>query len=153
MSAQPTIQLNSVDLIELEAHLRSCDDSFVPPLSDRVDIQDYAQKLMNKSMRFEAWQENKLIGLVAAYCNDSKLEAAFITSVSVLPRWQGRGVAARLLDKCLAHLQQMGFAIIELEVDSRSRTAFELYRKRGFSVTHANGHTLKMILTAENTKP
>jgi ribosomal protein S18 acetylase RimI-like enzyme len=153
MNIGPTICMNRADRVELEAHLIHCDNNFVPPLSDRVDIQHYAEKLMDKSVRFEAWHGEKLIGLVAAYCNDPTKLTAFITNVSVLPAWQGHGIAAHLLANCLEHVRQLGFGALKLEVDSRNQAAVGLYRKHGFATAHANEHSLKLILTLERTKP
>ena len=49
------------------------------PLSDRVIVEDYAAKIKNKAVRFEAWQECQLVGFAAAYCDDSTENVAFLT--------------------------------------------------------------------------
>ncbi len=153
MNIAPTICMNHANRAELEVHLIHCDSSFVPPLSDRVDIRHYAEKLIDKSVRFEAWHGDELIGLVAVYCNDPINLTAFITSVSVLPAWQGHGIAANLLDNCLEHVRQQGFSVLKLEVNSHNQAAVALYRKYGFVTARANGHLLKLILTLAKTKP
>lgn len=152
MNIGPTICINHADRAELEVHLTHCDSSFVPPLTDRVNIQHYAEKLIDKSLRFEAWHREQLIGLIAVYCNDPSKLTAFITSVSVLPAWRGHGIAANLLANCLDHVRQLGFAVLKLEVDSRNQTAVALYRKHGFVTAYANGNLLELILTLAKTK-
>ena len=151
MNIGPTFCMNYADRVELEIHLTHCDSSFVPPLTDRVNIQRYAEKLIDKSVRFEAWHREQLIGLIAVYCNDPSKLTAFITSVSVLPAWQGNGIAANLLASCLEYVRQLGFAVLKLEVDSRNQAAVALYRKYGFVTAYANGHLLKLILTLAKT--
>ena len=54
---------------QIAEHLARCDADFVPPLSGRVEINDYAKKISIKAKRFEAWSGDILVGLVAAYCN------------------------------------------------------------------------------------
>lgn len=76
--------LNKASESEIAGHLKQCDADFVPPLSSRVEIKDYAQKIANKATRFEAWSDGTMVGLVAAYYNDHENRLVYITSVSVL---------------------------------------------------------------------
>jgi len=46
---------------EIYKHLSLVSDSFEPPLSSYVQIQDYSNKLFNYSITFEAWIDNVLI--------------------------------------------------------------------------------------------
>lgn len=126
-----------------------CDADFVPPLSARVDVRAYAQKMADNAMRFEAWDDDTLIGLVAVYCNDLHKRTAFITSVSVLPEWQGQGIGMRLMNACLSHVRPLGFTGIELEVDQRNQGAAALYQRVGFERSRASGTVLTMFLSLE----
>lgn len=131
---------------EIAEHLSRCDGSFMPPLSGRVNIGEYAHKILSNAQRFEAWTNGELTGLAAVYCNDPEKRAAFITSVSVLPRWQGRGIASELLAECIAQLRKQGFARLELEVGKSNKAAIALYRKFGFAATGQTGDQRKMTL-------
>lgn len=132
MSALPVISVNRATAAEVEAHLRHCSADFVRCLGERVVLADYAQKLAEQSERFEAWAEDRLVGLVAIYCNRPEGGTAFITNVSVLPAWQNRGIAARLVEASIAHARGLGFPGIELEVDRGNAAALALYKKTGF---------------------
>jgi ribosomal-protein-alanine N-acetyltransferase len=131
---------------EIAAHLRICDDSFFPPLSSRVDIDGYAHKIIDKAQRYEAWVKGELAGLVAAYCNSPDQGAAFITSVSVLPSWQGKGIASRLMKDCIRKVRELGFSRIVLEVHASNFSAVLLYRKNGFTATSELELFLRMKL-------
>ena len=48
------------------------------------------RKIADKAARFEAWVDGEFVGFVAAYCNDKEKLTAYITSVSVLQRWQDK---------------------------------------------------------------
>lgn len=139
MTGIPRFHRNLASATQTAAHLRACDESFVPPLGTRVNIDDYACKLVTHAQRFEAWGEDELVGLIAVYCNAPDRKRAFITSVSVLPGWHGRGIASRLLAQCLEHLGRLGFARVELEADDRSDAARRLYARHAFSRVDANG--------------
>ena len=52
------------------AHLNSCNLNFTLPLSEKVDLVGYAHKIYENSVTFEAWFNETLVGLVAAYFNN-----------------------------------------------------------------------------------
>src|SRR5271157_4249264 len=146
MSELVEYSLNKASEAEIVEHLRTCDADFVPPLSGRVEIKDYAQKIVNKSTRLEAWSEGTLVGLVAAYCNDSEKRIAYITSVSVLREWKGKGIAARLINQCVEYARASGMRLISLEVASDNTPAIRLYETSGFVAGKANGSFISMNL-------
>jgi 2-polyprenyl-3-methyl-5-hydroxy-6-metoxy-1,4-benzoquinol methylase len=82
---------------------------------------------------------SELISLVAAYCNAPDKGTAFITTVSVLPDWLGRGIASQLIKNCVGHVRGLGFARIKLEVDGGNVPALALYRKLGFANVGVSG--------------
>lgn len=135
---------NQADPVQIAEHLRACDATFTPPLSDRLKLTDYAKKIADKATRFEAWADGELVGLVAVYCNDTKSRTAFITSVSVLPGWQGRRIASQLVSQCIDYAERRGFRRIELEVCTQNLTAIYLYEKHGFLADTPCGPTVIM---------
>ncbi|MBN8507201.1 MAG: GNAT family N-acetyltransferase [Burkholderiales bacterium] len=147
MEAGVVVARNRADAAEVGAHLRACDASFVPPLSERVELGAYAAKIVSRAERFEAWSGDRLAALVAAYCNEPERRTAFITSVSVLPSFQVCGLASRLLQASVAHVRLAGFERIELEMDARNSAALALYRRHGFAVASTREHTLILQLT------
>ena len=125
---------NRADSSDIAQHLLTCDTSFHPPLSSVVDPIQYAKKLADHAACFEAWFGSELIGLVALYCNDSERVSAFVSNVSVSPKYTGRGLAKHLMLSCIDHASELGFAKVSLKVDSSAQTAFRLYEGLGFHV-------------------
>src|SRR5437763_6761786 len=117
---------------DVHAHLARCDADFTPPLSARLDLGDYAAKLVKRAARFEAWDEGRLVGLVAAYVTPGAPEA-FISHVSVVSELRGRGVAAALVGDCIDRARRSGAATLTLEVATADRAAGRLYEKLGFT--------------------
>ncbi len=146
MSGSIEVCLNKASESEIVDHLLCCDSEFVPPLSVRVEISTYAKKIASKAIRFEAWAEGALVGLVAVYCNDSECQTAYITSVSVLREWMRRGIASDLIEQCNEHVKGLGFVQIELEVDNENVDAIKLYRKKGFKINMIDGRSTIMYL-------
>ncbi len=143
---------NKASEAEIAGHLSRCDADFVPPLSARVEIKDYAKRIAGKAARFEAWSDGALVGLVAAYCNDQEKRIAYITSVSVLKEWTGRGIAARLVGQCIEHARVSGMRRISLEVAAANSPAIKLYEKSGFIADNANASFIGMNLYLKNRK-
>lgn len=138
--------LNKASAAQIAEHLLRCDADFVPPLSGRVEIRDYAQKIASKATRFEAWTGGTLVGLVAAYCNDQEKRIAYITSVSVLKAWSGKGIAAGLVGQCVEHAKASGMRQVSLEVAGDNAPAIKLYEKSGFVAGKANAPLVTMNL-------
>jgi ribosomal protein S18 acetylase RimI-like enzyme len=149
MTVPEAYRMNAASAAEIAVHLESCDARFVPALSTRVDIAAYSQKIVDRAVRFEAWADDVLIGLVAVYVNDPSRAIAFITSVSVSDGWTGFGIGTRLIRECVGYLKQQGFQKISLEVAQEQRSAIRLYEKHGFSRGEMRGAVLNMHLDLE----
>ncbi len=117
---------------DIKDHLQKCDNSFIPPLSSRVDLKIYSKKIKTNAITFEAWASGELVGLVAAYCNNPEAGTGFITSVSVIETWKGKGIPSKLLKNCAEHTRSLGFQSIRLKADPRNMPAIGLYEKSGY---------------------
>ena len=132
-------KINACTEKDIRSHLSSCNHQFSPPLSDRVDIGEYSKKLRLNAFTFEAWNNESLVGIVAAYINTQD-HSCFITNTSVLAEFFRRGVAARLLAACLEHARAADIETVSLKVSEDSYPAISLYRKFGFQVVeHREG--------------
>lgn len=149
MSAVEYLQ-NKASEVEIAEHLSRCDADFALPLSGRADISDYAKKIVSKAMRFEAWSEGTLVGLVAAYCNDSERRIAYITNVSVLREWKGQGIGSRLVNQCVKFVNALAMRQISLRVASADMAAVTFYEKCGFITEKVNAPFVTMNLHLEN---
>ena len=142
-------KIKTVGIIEILTHLTECNESFYPPLMERVDLEEYSRKLFERSITFEAWNEATLVGLIAVYFNEFD-RSAFITNVSVLKNFMGLGVASNLLEQCIEYAAGKKFEEIKLEVNAGSIYALKLYRKFDFTIDSASGDFLRMRLKLIN---
>ena len=135
----------------LLAHLRSCDLAFIPPLSSRVDLEAYADRLMEHAERIEAWHPGpvgeRLVGLVAIYCNNVGSTDAFISSVSVEAAHRGSGLGRAMLEAALQHARAAGFDNVSLKVNVEAVAARRAYTRLGFSETGREGAELTLRRT------
>ena len=136
--------VNTASIEQIFSHLTECDNNFIPPLSSRVDLQTYSRKIFEKSVSFEAWLDSVLVGMINAYLDDASELTGFITNVSILKEYMGKGIASTLLEICLKHARCLGFRRIRLEVSRESTAAIKLYSLAGFRVIKESGENMLM---------
>ena len=137
-------KINKAKNKDVLEHLIDCNDLFIPPLNQGVEIKIYAQKISTKAETFEAWHKSKLIGLIAAYCNDTPNKRVYITNVSVMKNFSNKGIASKLLEMCIEHAKSIRFNEITLKVNSQSEDAKRLYKKYNFQETGMDGEFISM---------
>jgi len=146
------LRINTATAMQIAEHLRFGESDFVEHLMEQVNIEGYAIKIKKYGCTFEAWNDNQLIGLVAAYLNKEK-RTGFITNVSVLPGWQSCGIGNQLLRHCIGNLEEAGVEQIALEVLSVREKAMRLYSKHGFIISSAEQDTLMMVRKSRMSGP
>jgi ribosomal protein S18 acetylase RimI-like enzyme len=149
MTGAVALRVNVATVVEIAEHLAQADDAFLPRLSERVDIREYAAKIVARAERFEAWADGTLVGLVAAYCNDAATGTAYITSVSVIAAHRNQGLASRLVAECLELVRRRHFRHIALEVDRQNLPAVGLYAANGFSFVTGSAGTMRLDLDSQ----
>ena len=143
----PVIKTDTSDATDIEIHLLECDARFSPPLSSRVNMSEYAKKLAGLADRFEAWDSDRLVGLVAAYIRNSNQIEGFITSVSVCYVFADQGIGSLLMHRCLASASAYGLSKLSLEVAELDMRACAFYHKLGFqSIGTGKSGYIKMSL-------
>lgn len=131
---------------EIISHLKDCDGNFIPALSERVNIEEYAHKIFVKSVTFEAWKDKLLVGFIATYFNHKFDDSGFITYVGVANDFMGLGIASRLMELCIEHARLNDFTELKLEVNRHSDKAIRLYERFGFVNYKTDKDVLSMRL-------
>lgn len=149
MNKEFKYSLDKASVKQVSRHFLCCDDDFKPSLSGRVDIETYAKKIVNNAICFEAWSDDVLIGLVAVYCRNKQ---AYVTNVSVLHNWAGKGIAANLMKESVSYIKGLGGMKISLQVSVDNISALNLYKKIGFTIINISGEIIDMNLTLVEEK-
>lgn len=136
--------IKTADLNSVLTHLVKCNDNFIPRLSEKLDIPAYSKKIVENSVTFEAWKNDELVGLIAAYFNDTNTYSGFITNVSTIKEYSGKGIASQLMKMCFNYAGENGFGQIFLEVFHQNSSAIQLYKKYNFIQTATKGDLIIM---------
>jgi len=138
-------RINNSTLEDIKKHLYSCSNSFIPSLESYVDISKYSQKIFDFGIKFEAYKDNNLIGLIALYV-DNQEKTSFITNVSVDPNFQGNKVAENLLLSCVGYLKENNYLEVTLHVNKNNTKAINFYKKHNFKEKNNIKNNLLMEL-------
>jgi ribosomal-protein-alanine N-acetyltransferase len=141
--ADLTYQTKTVSENDIVLHLNKCNNSFVPPLNTRINIADYAKKIFNNAITFEAWKDKELVGLIATYFN-KETNLGFITNVSVMKEYMGAGIASKLLKMCIEYAAKLNYSEIKLEVFKDNVPAVNFYKKYNFAQIETQNDSLIM---------
>ena len=138
------LTINKATELEIYAHLDRCSHIFNPPLNTYVDLKEYSNKISAFATTFEIWENAYLVSLIAIYMNNLDSKAAFISNVSVEAKFQGLGLASRLLKNVIEEVSKSGFEKIMLQVRPNNKTAIELYKKFGFELSKIDIDIIEM---------
>ncbi len=133
-------------LEDIQQHLNKCSPTFIPSLDSYVDINEYSKKIYDSAVTFSKFNQDNLIGLVAAYDNPTE-KFGWITNVSVDPDYSKQGIASELLNRCYKYFENKGYFSIFLEVFLDNKKAINLYTKHGFTKHEIKKN--KMVLKQE----
>ncbi len=97
-------------------------------------ILGFAERIAPILDGFVWFEDDLLVGNVTIQRDPAISGGWTISNVAVLPAYRGRGIAGRLVDAALAHLDDASARCVRLQVRSDNEPAVALYRHRGFAV-------------------
>ena len=119
---------------KLVKFLRCIDNQLVTPLSARVEITEFAKKVLNKGIVYAIEQDNEIVSAIIFYANDVVEKRGYVTLLGTLPEYQGKGHAGKLLKAMERKARFEGMKKIFLDTDISNTKAVALYSKYGFKV-------------------
>lgn len=122
--------------------LKDFDAEFVPRLSQRIDLLEYAKKLAQNAVWFLAYDEGNIIGHCAAYMN--RPEYAYISSIAVKKKVRLRGIGDCIWECVEREAVNRGMQSILLEVRRTNITGIRFYQKHVCSILSLRGEWMTM---------
>lgn len=110
------------------------DNDFYEPLSARVDMEAFSQKLSDLSTTFIIFKNGEVAGLICAYFYQPETKKGFITLVHTKHEYRGQHLSLHLLNAVKEYACKLGFERITLFVSKQQTSAFQLYSSHGFEI-------------------
>ncbi len=123
---------NPLSQDEILNYMNENEEIFIPKLASRLNVKEYSLKLHKYATHFCAYDNNRLIGLIACYFNDKINQTGFISSASVNKKYQGMGISSTLLNQVISYGKQNKFNKIKLEVRIENKSIVHFYERAGF---------------------
>lgn len=99
-------QPGTVEREEFLNYLKEVDDLLIPPLSSRVNLAEYADKVTSKAVMFVAKDGSEWVGVEAVYFNEFP-DYSFTTHLSVKKEYQNNSmVGTELMLRQLRYLKK-----------------------------------------------
>ncbi|MCC7272248.1 MAG: GNAT family N-acetyltransferase [Alphaproteobacteria bacterium] len=131
--------------LRLEA-LISHPDAFGSAAADEALLPDEAVAArMAGGDTFGAFDREQLVGMAGfmVHAGRKRRHKGMLWGVYVRPAWRGRGLAAALVDRVLAHAAGR-VELVQLSVVVGNKSARRLYESRGFTAYGTETHSLKL---------
>ncbi len=135
-----TYAVNSSNTKAVKQHLQAVGPTLPIPLSEVVDIHKYSEKIKKFAVRYEAWHEETLVGLIAVYQNH-ETKIIYVTHVGVLSSYQTLGIASKLMKSIIAKYKDFK---IDLMVHHENYKVIAFYKRHGFMDFKKQKHEIMM---------
>jgi ribosomal protein S18 acetylase RimI-like enzyme len=129
---------------ELKKFILSTELYIPRPLTQRVNLNSFLNKLKCKANIVCAWKNKKLGGVSLFYLKETENPVAFITYIAVIPEFWGEGLAGKLLNQTKQLAKNFNKKQVKLEVDKDNKRAIAFYKKQGFQIEKHMGSSFFM---------
>ena len=130
---------------ELFLFIQEVDSLFPIKLSDKIDLKELCSKFLSVGTIFSIYDENKLVALLAGYNNDFVNSKAYISVLAVLPKYQGKGYARKLITDFTTDCKNKNIKRIELFTHKINGNAIKMYKKNGFMIDNVDSSRINDI--------
>lgn len=117
------VDRNTLPKTQLVDLLKIFGDLLPDPLSERVDLSTYAEKLQRNAEIALAYQNEQIVGFLIMYANDNDTRKAHIPLITVLQSYRGRGIGKVLISRAIALARQRKMLNLWLTVDDDNKVA------------------------------
>ena len=131
---------------EVYEFLKATDKEFDVPLSEKVNLSDYASKLSKLSSFSYCIDNGHIVAMISCYVNCPPV--GYISNVCIMNQYQGCGLFTKLLSKLKIESRQLGITYFRLEVNIDNINARHVYEHVGFDYESqsVNGGSYYMFL-------
>jgi len=120
------------DVNGLIIFLNEINDSFPVSLSEKIQINEYAQKVLRLGLVMKVEQNSEIIGVITGYVNDKVNGAGYMSVLGVSERHRGKKIASKLLQAFIDQAKKEGMKKISLFTHKDNHNALKMYLSRGF---------------------
>ncbi len=111
--------------------LREVDEYFIPSLSSRVNIDEYAIKLSLNAHTLFLKQGLNDVASASVYCNKRD---AYLSSIAVKKEFFHQGLGSRLMQETMDHCRREKCRCLRLQVFNNNEKSIDFYTRCGLMI-------------------
>ena len=136
---------------QIYTFLKKIDQDFPTPLSNKVDLNEYAEKILSTAEILSVVKNDQVVACIVLYCNDFNTKYAYIPLVGVLQQYRGLGYAKSLVSAAISIVKSREFKTIGIHTENSS--ALKLYQSLGFDIKQQGDRKyLELDISLESKK-
>lgn len=108
------------------------DQDFPVPLSDKVNLLQYASKLWSKATLCSQVENGRIVGLVAGYTDNLSDDKAYIAIVGVVKEARHKKIAQKLIADFVNICSEKHISYVHLYTSAENIAAIGIYYNIGF---------------------
>ena len=131
------MMINNKQEIEKEKFfdfIKKINYDFPIPVSEKVDLNEYCEKLWEKAELVAEVQDEEILGLVAGYMNDLENGSAYISLVGVSRDFRNQGLGKKLVHQFVLRCREKQIRSVNLYTHKTNQAAIKMYEGLGFEI-------------------
>ena len=125
--------LNKETIIEF---LKNIDKRLPIPVSEKVDFEQYAEKIINKGQVLAIMQNNKIVSAGFIYCNDNVSKRGYVSLFGTLYGYENSGYGKRILEEVDKVAKENGMNKMGLHTEKSNERAIRFYNRNGYQIVN-----------------
>ena len=121
-----------MDINRVLNFLMDVDKEFPVPLSKRINIQEYSEKLCDKGDIFIKSVGDEIVGFIAGYATQAEGNMGYISIIAVKKEYRKQGIADELVEKFLERAKSLGKQGVHVYTYKNNLPARKMYYRCGF---------------------
>lgn len=145
-------QPGTLDYHQFWEYLKEVDNLLIPPLSSRVDLAEYAERVCNRAILFVAKDGEEWVGVEAVYFNEYP-EFSFTTHLSVKKEYQEGGkIGMELMLRQLRYLKEHRTKGLRFSIRKSNKALLNYHLKTGGRIVSEHTYPGTDIVEVEMEK-
>lgn len=125
-------KIEELSIPEISDFFKLHDDDYFEKLSDRVDIEEYSEKLLGSSVKFTIRDNVNLVGLSPCYFNNIKEQIGYISSLTIKNGFRGKRLGSEMIKQISNYAKRKNFSTVMVKIHYDNVNSLQFYLKNGF---------------------
>ena len=125
-------RIEELSILEISDFFKEHDNDYFEKLSDRVDIVEYSQKLLDSAVQFTLRKDVDLIGLSPCYFNNDKEKIGYISSLTIKDGHRGRKLGSAMIKQIEQYAKEKNYHTVMVKIHHDNHISHNFYLKNGF---------------------